>query len=514
MTVGREIGLPGGALPGGPWVATQPGVLEAHVGAAQLLPTAQLLAQSGRLADMFLRSGATGLERVMVFALDASATYLLLRSEVGPGAGPALSPLIPAAYQEECEIYELWGILPGGGRPVNRVLLPPAAEEGHPLRRPGAGRLTTEVRAPHVVQGEAIEFPWGPVRGTAQESLYLGLVTTGEELLDAYPALFHKHRGLEHRMVGAAPARALFLAERCEGLGAVGNATAFAAALEAATGTTITPQAQATRALALELERVYNHVAATAALCSATGLSVGQAQAEILLEECLRLNAAAFGHRYLFNVIDVGGVRRGCDTDAVEAALDQIEAGFRGLTDALLKTNSFADRLEGAGVVPEATVRRLGLVGPLARSSGVPLDVRHEHPGDAPPHPGLSVATASEGDCLARFAVAVQEVVESIRLIRHWARSAAPYDSGLTSGPLSVPLGADEGSALGWTESVRGESLVHVELREGALAAVRLRPAAVRNWRAFDDALRSRNVFTDVPIIEASFWLSVAGFAR
>jgi Ni,Fe-hydrogenase III large subunit len=41
-----------------------------------------------------------------------------------------------------------------------------------------------------------------------------------------------------------------------------------------------------------------------------------------------------------------------------------------------------------------------------------------------------------------------------------------------------------------------------------------VRPASVRNWRAFDDAARAQNVFTDIPIIEASFGLTVAGFAR
>ena len=48
----------------------------------------------------------------------------------------------------------------------------------------------------------------------------------------------------------------------------------------------------------------------------------------------------------------------------------------------------------------------------------------------------------------------------------------------------------------------------------GSIERARLRPAAVRNWRAFDDAARAQNVFTDIPIIEASFWLTVAGFAR
>ncbi len=48
----------------------------------------------------------------------------------------------------------------------------------------------------------------------------------------------------------------------------------------------------------------------------------------------------------------------------------------------------------------------------------------------------------------------------------------------------------------------------------GRITRARLRPASVRNWRGFDDAARSQNVFTDIPIIEASFWLTVAGTAR
>jgi Ni,Fe-hydrogenase III large subunit len=68
---------------------------------------------------------------------------------------------------------------------------------------------------------------------------------------------------------------------------------------------------------------------------------------------------------------------------------------------------------------------------------------------------------------------------------------------------------------MGWAESSRGESLAWVRLDEdGRVEQARLRPASVRNWRAFDDAVRAQNVFTDVPIIEASFWLTVAGRAR
>ena len=49
---------------------------------------------------------------------------------------------------------------------------------------------------------------------------------------------------------------------------------------------------------------------------------------------------------------------------------------------------------------------------------------------------------------------------------------------------------------------------------DGRITRARLRPGSARNWRGFDDACRSQNVFTDIPIIEASFWLTVAGMAR
>ncbi len=150
--------------------------------------------------------------------------------------------------------------------------------------------------------------------------------------------------------------------------------------------------------------------------------------------------------------------------------------------------------------------RRLALVGPLARSSGYDIDSRRDHP--RPPHDEVPVRVAghADGDVLARVRVFAEEIAESRRLIDALAECAG--DGG-------TEAGGGAGSALGWAESARGESLAWVDLDEkGCLRRARLRPAGVRNWRAFDDAVRAQNVFTDVPIIEASFWLTVAGFAR
>jgi Ni,Fe-hydrogenase III large subunit/Ni,Fe-hydrogenase III component G len=481
----------------------------ARVEARQLGELSHELAteHGARLADLFADehpSGAIVLRAI--YALDSERRYLVLECGATGQRFPQLSDLDPAAFLEECEIYEQYGIRPDNGRPLNRVLMPPHRADAFPRlgRREGI-RLAADYQ-PHVVSGEAFEFPFGPVRAAGWESLYMGLVTTGEEVLDLYLFHWHKHRGIERRLTGLDPERATFFVERADGLSAVGNTIAFCRAVEAATATVLAPPAAHTRAVAIELERIYNHAAATAALCQATGLSVGQARAEIVLEQLLRCNLAAFGHRYLFGVAVPGGVHREPDRDQVRGLLPSILDEFRYVAQALLVTNSHVDRLEATGTVTNEDARRLSLVGPLARASGLPIDVRHDHPVEVDDQPAPRVASRESGDVLARLQVMVDEVEEAARLIGEHLDLA---------GPGLEPVRASTGDGLGWAESARGEALAWVSLdADGRIRRARLRPASVRNWRAFDDAARSQNVFTDIPIIEASFWLTVAGLAR
>ena len=398
--------------------------------------------------------------------------------------------------------------LPATGKPLNRLMLPPHAGPDFPRLGHRPAQPPEEVHAAHAVGGQAFEFPFGPVRQVGVESLYYGLVTSGEEVVDLYLFTWHKHRGVEWRLRGAAPRDAMFLAERVEGLSAVAVGWAFAAAAEAALGIAPPPGAARTRAVALELERLYNHAAATAALCQATGLAVGQSAAEIAMERLLRVNAAAFGHRYLFGVIDPGGVGRGPDTGVLRRELPGAYGELRRAADALLATNSFVDRLEATGILDAEQARRLGLVGPVARATGLAVDARLNRAAEDPyaEHP-VQVVTADAGDVFARFQVMLGETAESVRLISEL------LDAGTTAERTPLPRGG--GTGLGWAESSRGEALAWVALdEEGRITRARLRPGSVRNWRGFDDACRSQNVFTDIPIIEASFWLTAAGLAR
>ena len=485
-----------------------------------------------RLADMF----AAGTDPVilrMVWALDQDRRYLITETHVDGRQYPALSDIAPAAFAEECEIYEQFGIRPSGGKPLNRVAVPPQSDVSLPRLGLAPAEPPRDVHAPHLVGGHAFEFPFGPVRQVGVESLYYGLVTSGEELVDLYLFTWHKHRGVEYRAQRKTPEQALFHIERAEGLGAVANSWAFATAAESALGIEPRPAALASRTIALELERLYNHAAAIAGMCQACGLSVGRSAAEIALEELLRLNAAVFGHRYLFGVLAIGGTRVLPDVNALSAGLPAAYSDLRRAGDALLSTNSFLDRLEATGIVRQEDSQRLGLVGPVARASGLSADVRVDHPFGLYPALAPVAATQPGGDALARMRVMLAEASESVRLIEGVLAAAGSALYGGNARGVTASRGdqlitghddqrrqagagdAGQRSGLGWAESSRGESMAWVELDDsGLISRARLRPAAVRNWRGFDDACRSQNVFTDIPIIEASFWLTVAGTAR
>jgi Ni,Fe-hydrogenase III large subunit/Ni,Fe-hydrogenase III component G len=468
-----------------------------------------------RLADLFAteRPGQTTIALRVVYAFDREDRYVVLQCPIDGSVFPSLSDLDPAGFLEECEIYEQFGIRPGNDKPLNRVHMAPNVQDTFTRLRPREPEFVGD-HAPHVIEGEAIEFPFGPVRAAGWESLYMGLVTTGEEVLDLYLFHWHKHRATERRMAGATLEQALFWAERVEGLCAVANAIAFCQAAETAAGIPVCGHGARVRCVALELERIYNHTAAIAMMCQSTGLSVGQANVEIVLERLLRCNAAAFGHRYLFGVVCPGGMRRGPDIAALREQLPGACSELRRVTGALMRTNSFVDRLEATGIVTGEDARRLGLVGPVARASGMTADVRADHPSFPYDELTVDVASATTGDALARMQVMCEEIEQSRRLVLSHlglleqdagSDTAAPWDADSIKGQ----------DGLGWAESARGEALAWLAFDEhGRIARARLRPASARNWRAFDEAARAGNVFTDIPIIEASFWLTVAGVAR
>jgi Ni,Fe-hydrogenase III component G len=226
---------------------------------------------------------------------------------------PSLAGLSFPASRFERELRDLFGIEPvGHPQPRRLVLHQHWPEDWHPLRQ-GAGDpppLVDDERSfPFVpVEGPGVyEIPVGPVHAGLIEPGHFRFWVVGETILRMKARLWFVHRGIERQFQGLDAHGGLALAERISGDTAVGHAIAYCRAVEEAYGLRVTRNANVLRAVLLELERLYNHVADIGALCNDVGFGLAHAWALDLREQHLRLNRAMTGHRLLRGGVVVGG---------------------------------------------------------------------------------------------------------------------------------------------------------------------------------------------------------------
>jgi Ni,Fe-hydrogenase III large subunit len=311
--------------------------------------------------------------------------------------------------------------------------------------------------------------------------------------------------------VGLTQDQAVHVAERVAGISSVAHALAFSQAVERALGVEVPERAQRWRVVHAELERMANHLDVIAKQAETTALSVGQARFQILKEQIMRLRARLTGSRFGRGALVPGGVRSegGVTTEDLLAELTTFERDLTHDRRLFLGTASMTDRLIGSGRLPRALVEEYSAVGPLARGSGLSIDVRHERPYGEYRRLGLEVVTHREEDAMARMLVRFGELTESLRILRQSIGHLRRGNGGLAA-PL--PVGAS-GSAFGWAEAAQGELVVWVELRDGLLAGVHVASPSLRNWTLFDLAF-PKDVLTDLAFIEHSFGLTPAGADR
>ena len=137
-------------------------------------------------------------------------------------------------------------------------------------------------------------------------------------------------------------------------------------------------------------------------------------------DEIVELLASLTGQRMLFNYMRIGGVNGDLNHefmsrlgDWMSHATEQIEAG-----NALLNENEiFVRRMRGLGVIDSKTALRMAMTGPNLRATGVPFDVRRAHPYSVFPELEFDIPTRTEGDCLARYLLRMDEIKQSLRII-------------------------------------------------------------------------------------------------
>jgi Ni,Fe-hydrogenase III large subunit/Ni,Fe-hydrogenase III component G len=478
---------------------------------------------SARLAAVFAEDRVqpeAAFYNYYVFERRGDPCYLILRARI-PAEDPrfpSLAPGLPAVNWQEREIQDWFGIQAEGHPNPRRVALHDNWPDVHPLRKdfPLDTALPAFEGDRHVYRptlGEGVfQIPVGPVHAGIIEPGHFNFAVAGEPILYLQLRMFYTHKGTEKLFERLPAQKGVFLAESVSGDSAFSHATGFCQAVEKAGGIEVPSRAEFMRTVLLELERIDNHIADVGAIAMDVGFVIANAHAGRLREMALAINEELTGSRLLRGMACLGGVRRDWSADEVAAlrgAIATLDREFRDLVALLKSSDSTRDRLERTGFLHPEKAAALGIVGVGGRASGIDLDVRRDHPYAAYRHLSWHVPVYQEGDVLRRMQVRIDEVFESVGMIR------AALDE-LPGGPHRAPDHAIEPGrcALSSVEGWRGEILYWVRTGPGnRIERCKIKDPSVNNWPALVEAVQG-NIIADFPVINKSFNLSYSGTDR
>ncbi|TPG05926.1 Ni,Fe-hydrogenase III large subunit [Rhodanobacter glycinis] len=452
-----------------------------------------------------------------IFAAFLLPDHVLLLQHAMPAATPvypSLAGWFPVADRLQRAVYDLLGLQPDAGdrRPWLRHGGWP--DDHFPLRRDSDSTQTFPVEpAPYSfvpVSGDGVhEIAVGPVHAGTIEPGHFRFSVVGEKVLRLEARLGYTHKGIAKRFEGLPLAEGHHLAARICGDSTVAFSWAYCAALESITDTELPRRAASLRALALERERLANHLGDLGALGNDAGLAFGLVQFSSLKEQLLRLNQEAFGKRYLFDYLVPGGVVTDLGMHAIRAMLD--EATMLEQAVATLRTiyddhAGLQDRFRDAGQVSPELARAHGALGLAGRASGTAQDVRIDLPW--PPYDWLRPRRVLRfgGDVAARVLVRFDEIIESLRLCRSLLET-------LPAGPslITLPTAATGRLGLGLIEGWRGPVLIALETAaDNRVRRCHAHDPSWQNWPLVEYAIHG-NIVPDFPLINKSFNLAYSG---
>lgn len=429
----------------------------------------------------------------------------------------SLTPELPQAHMFEREIAEQFAVTPVGHpwlKPVryhrNYRNAPDLWPEAASRPVPAEGSPRGGVYPFYRVEGEeAHEVAVGPVHAGVIEPGHFRFQCHGEEVLNLEIQLGYQHRGIEKMMEEVSAGRAVLLAESIAGDTVIAHAMAYCHIMESLSDCEISPRAQAIRAIALELERLSNHVGDLGALSADIGFLPPAAYFGRLRGEFLNLLMELSGNRYGRSLCRPGGVLFDLDREMAESFRERLltaRKDLKAIADLFFTKSSVLSRLEGTGVVSRATVQELGLVGPAARASGRGLDVRTDYAFGMFRFQHIPISTVLSGDVYARALIRWLESQRSLEFLLEILDQIPEGD--LCAKPSALK---PNHTALAMMEGWRGE-IVHVAMTDAraGIARYKIKDPSFNNWFGLAMAVRGGQI-SDFPLCNKSFNLSYAG---
>ena len=357
---------------------------------------------------------------------------------------PSITALAPNANWYEREAWDMFGIVFEGHPHLSRILMP-RTWQGHPLRKDHPARATEmgPFQLPDDKQDaeqEALRFhpeEWGMSRGRdGSDFIFLNvgpqhpgthgvlriiLELDGEEILDAIPDIGFHHRGAEKMGERQTWHTYIPYTDRIDYLGGVMNNLAYLTAVEKLAGISVPPRGQTIRVMMAELFRIISHLVWYGTFAQ----DVGQMSPVFYTfndrELAFGIVEAICGARMHPNWFRIGGVAqdlpKGWDK-LVRNFIDYLPPRLDQYDRTIMRNKLFQARTKGVGGCTPDEAIEWGMTGPNLRAAGFEWDFRKKQPYSGYEQYEFDIPTAKTGDCFDRAVVHVEEIRQSLRIIR------------------------------------------------------------------------------------------------
>jgi NADH-quinone oxidoreductase subunit C/D len=377
---------------------------------------------------------------------------------------PSITSIWPSADWYEREVFDMFGIVFDGHPHLERLIMP-KSWVGHPLRKDHPSRATEmgPYQLPpdkEAAEQEALRFrpeEWGmsrerdgsdfiflnvgPQHPGTHGVLRIALQLDGEEVVDAIPEIGFHHRGAEKMGERQSWHSYIPYTDRIDYLGGVMNNLAYLIAVEKLAGITVPPRAQVIRVMLSELFRIISHLVWYGTFAQ----DLGQMSPVFFTfndrERAFGIVEAITGARMHPAWFRIGGVAadlpKGWD-NLFHDFIDYLPGRLKEYDRTVMRNRMFQARTKGIGGLTVNEAIEWGMTGANLRACGFEWDFRKRQPYSGYEQFQFDIPTAHSGDCYDRAVVRVEEIRQSLRIIRQCMDNMpeGPYKS---DHPLATP---------------------------------------------------------------------------
>ena len=330
-----------------------------------------------------------------------------------------------------------------------------------------------------VLKSDLLTLNMGPQHPATHGVLRVEIKTDSEIVVDAIPHLGYLHRCFEKHAENLDYRGVIPFVDRMDYLAAMNMEWGYALTIEKMLGTEVPKRAEYIRVLVAELQRIASHLV----FFGTYGIDLGAFTVFLYCfedrEEILRLFEELSGARMLYNYIWIGGVWNDITDDQlarITKFVDRFEVELAKYHSLVGENKIFIGRTANVGVVTAEQALDYGATGPVLRGSGVKWDLRKNRTYGIYDKFDFDVVVGegvkgTVGDCWDRYHVRIQEMFQSIKIIR---QALDGIEEGPVMGKVPKIIKVPAGEIYMRTECPRGELGYHL-ISDGGKTPYRLK---------------------------------------